>query len=171
MSVDVCVFGEDQVTFLDQLIQKNRKLHFPAAVQTRGVNPGVKLDPGTRTRIELWRLCINSSIQQTVFPVSLLQPSSSSVVEVSPHTMILLLLLILPLSSLVMTSSLLTVVHRGERVPADKVCHRLETPDGGMTVRCSGQRLTQVRVWVFVVLQGPGLSKALWGLCFHLSPV
>lgn len=134
-------------------------------LQTRGVDPGVKLEPGTRTRIKLWRL--NSSVQQTTFPVNLLQPSSSSsVVDVSGHRMILLLLLlllILPLSSLVMTSSLLTVVHHSDRVSADKVCHCLETPDGGMTVRCSGKRLTQVWVWVFVVLHGPGLRTALWG--------
>uniref|UniRef100_A0AAQ6IJ35 Uncharacterized protein n=2 Tax=Anabas testudineus TaxID=64144 RepID=A0AAQ6IJ35_ANATE len=79
---------------------------------------------------------------------SLLQ-HSSSVVDVSPHRMVLLLLLlllILPLSNLVMTSSLSPVVHHSDRVSANKVCHHLEMPDGGMTVRCSGQRLTQVPV-------------------------
>ncbi|KAF3700639.1 Leucine-rich repeat-containing protein 3 Precursor [Channa argus] len=60
--------------------------------------------------------------------------------------LLFLLLLIIPLPNLVMTSSLLTMAHHGERVSAHKVCHQLEAPDGGVTVRCSGQRLTQVPV-------------------------
>ncbi|XP_040927783.1 leucine-rich repeat-containing protein 3-like [Betta splendens] len=80
--------------------------------------------------------------------VNLRQPSSSSV-DISLLRMIVLLLLLiplLPLPNLVMTTSLLNVARQGDRVSANKVCHRLETPDGGVTVHCSGQRLTQVPI-------------------------
>lgn len=59
---------------------------------------------------------------------------------------LLLLLLTLPSANRVMTSSQLAMTRYGDRVPASKVCHLLESPDGGVTVRCSGQRLTQVCV-------------------------
>ncbi|XP_033501750.2 leucine-rich repeat-containing protein 3-like [Epinephelus lanceolatus] len=71
---------------------------------------------------------------------------SSSVVESAQW--ILLLLLIPPWSNLVMTSSPFTVAlwHHNNRVSANNVCQRSEMADGGLTVRCSGLRLTQVPV-------------------------
>ncbi|XP_040917894.1 leucine-rich repeat-containing protein 3-like [Toxotes jaculatrix] len=75
-------------------------------------------------------------------------PPSSSVVDLSLQKMLLLLLLILPLPNLVMTSSPFTVArwHHGNRFSANNICQRSETLDGGLTVRCSGLRLTQVPV-------------------------
>nr|XP_020478816.1 leucine-rich repeat-containing protein 3B-like [Monopterus albus] len=75
---------------------------------------------------------------------------SSSVVEVSLHRMHLLLLpplLFLSWPHLVTSSSPLTEAlwHGGDRVSAN-VCQRWETLDRGLTVRCSGLRLTQVPV-------------------------
>ncbi|XP_067426704.1 leucine-rich repeat-containing protein 3B-like [Thunnus thynnus] len=61
---------------------------------------------------------------------------------------LLLLLLILPLPNLVMTSSAFTVSRSQcpiDSVPAD-VCQQSEMMDGGLMVRCSGLRLTQVPV-------------------------
>uniref|UniRef100_A0A4W6D2N2 Leucine rich repeat containing 3C n=1 Tax=Lates calcarifer TaxID=8187 RepID=A0A4W6D2N2_LATCA len=75
-------------------------------------------------------------------------PPSSSVVDLSPRRMLLLLLLVLPPPNLMMTSSPFTVAlwRHGNRFSANNICQYLEKPDGGLTVRCSGLRLTQVPV-------------------------
>lgn len=74
----------------------------------------------------------------------------STVVDVSLQRMprLLFLLLVLTSLSLVSATSPLTVAlwRRGNRVSTISACHRLETADGGLTVRCSGLRLTQVCV-------------------------
>ncbi|XP_030590935.1 leucine-rich repeat-containing protein 3-like [Archocentrus centrarchus] len=73
---------------------------------------------------------------------------SSSAVDVSLLRMLLLLLLIVPLPGPVMMTSPVTVAlwRRGNRVSTINACHRLETGDGGLTVRCTALRLTQVPV-------------------------
>ncbi|XP_050924565.1 leucine-rich repeat-containing protein 3 isoform X3 [Lates calcarifer] len=73
-------------------------------------------------------------------------PPSSSVVDLSPRRMLLLLLLVLPPPNLMMTSSPFTVAlwRHGNRFSANNICQYLEKPDGGLTVRCSGLRLTQL---------------------------
>ncbi|XP_051276062.1 leucine-rich repeat-containing protein 3B-like [Dicentrarchus labrax] len=76
-------------------------------------------------------------------------PSSSSVVGPPQRMNLLLLLLLLLLlipPNLVMTSSVTVALRRrGNRVSAN-ICQRSEMPDGGLTVRCGGLRLTQVPV-------------------------
>ncbi|XP_026019596.1 leucine-rich repeat-containing protein 3-like [Astatotilapia calliptera] len=80
-----------------------------------------------------------------------LLPMPSTVVDVSLQRMprlLFLLLLVLTSLSLVSATSPLTVAlwRRGNRVSTISACHRLETADGGLTVRCSGLRLTQVPI-------------------------
>ncbi|XP_025762289.1 leucine-rich repeat-containing protein 3C isoform X1 [Oreochromis niloticus] len=73
---------------------------------------------------------------------------SSTAVDVSLQTMPRLFLLLLVLLSLrpVSATSPLTVAlgRRGNRISTISACHQLETADGGLTVRCTGLRLTQV---------------------------
>ncbi|XP_070704725.1 leucine-rich repeat-containing protein 3-like [Pempheris klunzingeri] len=75
------------------------------------------------------------------------RPSSSVVGSPQRMTLLLLLLHVVLPPDLVMSSSPLTVAlwRHGNRA-SDNICQRLETPDGGLTVRCSGLRLTQVPV-------------------------
>ncbi|XP_063328675.1 leucine-rich repeat-containing protein 3-like [Pelmatolapia mariae] len=80
-----------------------------------------------------------------------LLPMSSTAVDVSLQRMprlLFLLLLVLPSLGPVSATSPLTVAlwRRGNRVSTISACHRLETADGGLTVRCSGLRLTQVPI-------------------------
>ncbi|KAM9346608.1 leucine-rich repeat-containing protein 3-like [Symphorus nematophorus] len=91
--------------------------------------------------------------------------SSSSVVVRQQRrilALLLLLLLIPPRPNLVMTSSPFPVAlwRRGNRVSAN-ICQHSETPDGGLTVRCSGLRLTQVPVGVSSVTVRLFLDKNL----------
>lgn len=79
-----------------------------------------------------------------------LLPMSSTAVDVSLQRMPRLLFLLLVLLSLspVSATSPLTVAlwRRGNRVSTISACHRLEAADGGLTVRCTGLRLTQVPI-------------------------
>ncbi|XP_031594536.1 leucine-rich repeat-containing protein 3-like isoform X2 [Oreochromis aureus] len=79
-----------------------------------------------------------------------LLPMSSTAVDVSLQTMPRLFLLLLVLLSLrpVSATSPLTVAlgRRGNRISTISACHQLETADGGLTVRCTGLRLTQVPI-------------------------
>ncbi|XP_037544579.1 leucine-rich repeat-containing protein 3B-like [Nematolebias whitei] len=73
-----------------------------------------------------------------------LQPPSSS--AVSGPRMLVLFLLMLPLPSLVVTSSprAMALWRRGNRVSSISACQQTAAAFRGLTVRCSGLRLTQV---------------------------
>ncbi|XP_028268188.1 leucine-rich repeat-containing protein 3B-like [Parambassis ranga] len=74
-----------------------------------------------------------------------LPPSSVEAVSLQRRLLLFLLLLILPSPSLVMTSSPLTL-GLWRRSNTIKSCQWSEMVEGGLTVRCSGLKLTQVPV-------------------------